>query len=137
MAKVWCCRRFQDAYIYKITPTRKNILEEFVLYRSSCSYCSRPVLEILRIDDSDTLLEPVRLNSKNIHNFVDSMDVLWKSKRNFRSKHHFSKFVLGYNEFGKIKKCTKNFSSLSLGKIETNPFINLKTYKHYSQLNFF
>ncbi len=133
MAKIWCCRRFQEAEVYKIKPTRKNILEEFVLYVHRCSCCKKPILEILRADLNENILKPVRLNPKNIPNFIKKMNVVWKSKKTFFNKNKISKFILNYNEFGKIKNCSKNFSQLGLGKIETDPIINLKIYKNHRE----
>ena len=158
MAKIWCCRRFQDAEIFKINPTRKGVLEEFVLYVQGCSCCSQPVLEILRADFDENILKPVRLNPDKIPSFIKKMNVigflsgikacksifegtedlnafLKKPAKGFYHKTKISKFVLNYNQFGKIKKCAKNFSNLDLGKIETDPVINLKTYKkHLSRM---
>lgn len=130
MAKIWCCRRFQDAEVFKITPTRNNILEEFVLYRHSCSFCQKPVLEILRMDINEDILKPVRLNPKNISLFTEKMEVLKNLNKKFIPKNKISKFVLKYNEFGKTKNCSANLVNLWLGKIETDPVINLKTYKN-------
>ena len=134
MAKIWCCRRFQHAEVFKIAPTKKEVLEEFILYNQRCSCCNKPVLEILRADVDENILKPVRLNSKNIPNFIKNMEVLWKPRKFSHSKNKISKFILDYNEFGKIKKCSKNLSGLSIGRIETDPVINLKNYKVYQQI---
>lgn len=133
MAKIWCCRRFQDAQVFKITPTRLNILEEFVLYVHCCSCCKQQVIEILRADINENILKPVRLNSKNIPDFIRKMDVLWKPRKTFFHKSKISRFVLNYNEFGKIRHCTENISRLNMGRIETDPILNLKTYKRHKQ----
>ena len=135
MAKIWCCRRFQQAEVFKIKPTKLNILEEFVLYNRGCSCCSKPILEILRADADENILKPVRLNSKNIPAFIKKMDVLWQPRKFPHFKSKISKFVLNYNEFGKIKKCFGNLSGLIIGRIETDPVINLKAYKAHQQTN--
>ena len=134
MAKIWCCRRFQHAEVYKIIPTKKDILEEFILYNQRCSCCNQPVLEILRADVEENILKPIRLNSKNIPAFIKKMNVLWEPRKFSFPKSKISKFILNYNEFGKIKKCSKNLSGLSIGRIETDPVINLKNYKVYQQI---
>lgn len=134
MAKIWCCRRFQHAEVFKITPTKKGILEEFVLYNQSCSCCNKPVIEILRADEDENILKPVRLNSKNIPAFIKKMEVLWSPRKFSFPKTKISKFILNYNEFGKIKKCSANLSSLNIGRIETDPVINLKSYKAHQQI---
>lgn len=133
MAKVWCCRRFQHADVFKITPTRHNILEEFILYNQCCSCCKNPVLEILRLDSENNVLKPVRLNSKNVPAFMKNMEIVWKPRKNISYKNKLSKFVLKYNEFGKIKNCFKSLSQLNIGQIETDPVINLKNYKKHLQ----
>ena len=133
MAKIWCCRRFQDAQVFKIAPTRLNILEEFVLYVPSCSCCKNQVLEILRADIEKNILKPVRINSKNISDFIKNMDILWKPAKKMFPGNKISRFVLNYNEFGKVKSCSKNFSRLNMGRIETDPVINLKVYKRHKE----
>jgi len=134
MAKIWCCRRFQHAEVFKIAPTKKDVLEEFVLYNQCCSCCKQPVLEILRADVDENILKPVRLNSKNIQDFIKKMDVLWKPRKFAFPKSKISKFILNYNEFGKINKCSKNLSGLTIGRVETDPVINLKSYKAHQQI---
>jgi len=133
MAKLWCCRRFQPARVFKINPTKKNIFEEFVLYLSSCSCCGRPVVEIIRSDENLNILVPVRISSKNIPNFLTKMEVLWEPAKasRFVVRNKISKFVLNYNEFGQIKECRQNISNLNLGKIETHPTLNLLIYKKH------
>jgi len=131
MAKIWCCRRFQDAEVFKINPTKSNVFEEFILHVQGCSCCGQPVLEILRVDEDENILKPVRLNPKKIPFFINKMEVLWRPRKEFYHKNKISKFVLNYNEFGKIKKCSKNLSNLILGRIETDPVIDLKVYKSH------
>jgi len=131
MTKIWCCRRFQEAEVFKISPTRKNILQEFVLFTKACSCCKSPVLEIIRADINEKMLKPVRLSPKKVSGFVEKMDVLWKPRKTFCPKNKISKFVLNYNEFGKVRKCSSNLSALMIGRIETDPVGNLKTYKKH------
>jgi len=131
MAKVWCCRRFQPAEVINIAPTKSSISDEFVFYNPSCSFCGKPILEIIRIDETGLVLNPVRLKTKNIHSFIEKINVLFKKKKSFKPKSKISKFVLGYNEYGKMKKCYANLSNLSLGKIELNPYNNLKNLKSF------
>jgi hypothetical protein len=129
MAKILCHGVYQKADIFKIVPTADNIEEEYVLYLSSCVICDRPVLEIHRIDTLGKILEPVRLKTKNIPKFLDSMTVLWKPVKLRSIAIPFSRFSLNYNEYGKRKKCYQNLYSLELGKIDTDPYKNLKHYK--------
>jgi len=135
MAKLWCCRRFQPAEVFKISPTKANVFEEFVLYLPSCSCCSRPVVEIIRADVNLNIFSPIRINSKNIPNFLKKMEILWQPAKasRFVVRNKISKFVLNYNEFGKIKACNQNISNLNLGKIETHPILNLLIYKQHKK----
>ncbi|MFH0702169.1 MAG: hypothetical protein V2B14_01340 [bacterium] len=126
MPRIWCHRRNQKAELFKIVPTRENIQEEFILYLKSCEVCNRPALEIIRVDVWGTLLEPARLKSKNIKKFLDSMSVIWKPKNFGFYQRGFSRFMLGYNEYGLHKKCFQNFSNLKIGIIETDPYLDLR-----------
>ncbi len=64
---------------------------------------------------------------------MKNMEIVWKPRKNISYKNKLSKFVLKYNEFGKIKNCFKSLSQLNIGQIETDLFINLKNYKKHLQ----
>ncbi|OGI28904.1 MAG: hypothetical protein A2287_05125 [Candidatus Melainabacteria bacterium RIFOXYA12_FULL_32_12] len=129
MVKILCHSVYQNAELFKIVPTKENIQDEFVLYLEKCVICEKPVLEIKRMDDMGNCLEPIRIRTKNIQKFLDSMSVIWKSKKVVPMNTPYSKFSLYYNEYGVKKKCHQNISNLQLGRIETDPYMDLKTYK--------
>lgn len=129
MVKLLCHAVSQKAELFKIIPQKENIQSEFVLYLKSCVICNNPVLEIIRIDNFNNKLAPVRLKTKNIPKFLDSMSVIWKPEKINYINSAFSGFALGYNHYGTRKKCFQNISNLRIGKIETDPFANLRSYK--------
>ena len=130
MVKILCHSVLQKAEVFKIVPTKKNVQDEFVLYLEKCAICEKPVLEIRRVDDLGNYLEPVRLRSKNIQKFLDSMSVIWKPEKVVPINTPYSRFSLGYNEYGTKKKCYQNISNIQLGKIETDPYLDLMVYKN-------
>lgn len=129
MVKILCHSVLQKTQVFKIVPTKENVQEEFVLYLEKCVICQKPVLEIRRVDDLGNFLEPVRLRTKNIQKFLDKMNVIWKPDKVVSINAPYSKFNLGYNEYGTKKKCYQNISNLQLGKIETDPYLDLIGYK--------
>ena len=129
MVRLLCHSVSQKADLYRIVPTKENIQEEYVLYVQNCVICGKPVLEINRLDIWGNKLEPVRLRTKNIQKFLDSMNVIWKPKKIYAINPAFSRFTLNYNEYGTLKKCCQNFSNLHIGKIETDPYKDLKNFK--------
>lgn len=131
MIKIMCHSVCQKAEFFEIKPTKYSIKKEFVLYLKKCVICNKPVLEIVRIDSFGELLKPVRLRSKNMETFLKSMVIIRRMKKlKVVPTSGFSGFVLDYNEFGKRKKCSQNFSNLQLGRIETDPYLNLRVYKN-------
>lgn len=130
MVRLLCHAVYQNAELFQIVPTKENVKEEFVLYLKNCVICEQPVLEIRRIDIWGCGMEPVRVKTKNIQKFLDSMSVIWKPGKIHPVNVVHSKFSLGYNEFGTRKKCFQNLSNLYLGRVETDPYENLKNYKN-------
>jgi hypothetical protein len=119
--------------VFKISPTRNQVLEEFAVYLKNCSCCNASIIEILRVDEQRNILKAVRLKPKNVVNFFEKVTVLEKTTRKIFRSSKISKFILNYNEFGKIKGCAKNLSSLNIGRVETNPIANLEAYKLYQE----
>jgi hypothetical protein len=125
MVRILCHGASQKSEIFKIEPTKSGIKDEFVFYLKKCAICENPVLQILRIDIWGNVLEPVRLKTRNIEKFLNSMSVIWKpQKLNLSSQAH-SDFYLEYNEYGIKKRCYQNLSSVKLGKIETDIYKDL------------
>lgn len=125
MVRILCHGALQKSEIYKIVPTKSGIKDEYVFHLKNCNICNNPVLQILRIDIWGNILEPVRLKTKNIEKFLNSMSVIWKPKRLNLSNTVYSDFYLEYNEYGIKKKCYRNLSCVKLGKMETDLFKDL------------
>lgn len=128
MARILCHSIKQKAQLFKVVPTKKGVQDEFVVYLEKCVICEKPVLEIVRFDMWGKLICPVRLKTKNIKAFLDSMNVIWKPEKIAYIQGGISRFVLGYNEYGVHKKCSQNLYNIQLGKIETDPYKNIKPY---------
>lgn len=134
MTRIICHSVKQNAQVFKVVPTKKNTADEFVVYLDKCVVCNQSVLEIIRFDCWGEPFDTVRLKTRNISAFLDSMSVIWKPKKIAYMQTPSSRFVLGYNEFGVKKKCSQNISSLMLGKIETDPLLDLKNYSQPKEL---
>ncbi len=126
MVRILCHGALQKSEILKIEPTKSGIKDEYVFYLKSCAICNNPVLQILRIDIWGNILEPVRLKTKNIEKFLNSMSVIWKPQKLNLTDKVYSDFYLEYNEYGIKKKCYQNLSCVKLGKIETDILMDLR-----------
>lgn len=129
MARLVCCGVGQKAEIVKISPTKQNISHEFILHLKKCVKCEKQSLEIIRIGLYGEKINPVRLKTANISDFLSDIHILWKPKTLNLVPKYLPRFLLNYNEYGVIKKCNSNLSSLTLGRVETDPLIDLKRFK--------
>lgn len=129
MARLVCCGISQKAELMKICPTKQNVSHEFVFHLKNCVKCEKQSLEIVRIGLYGEKKSPVRLKTANIVRFLSKISILWKPKTINLVPKYLPRFLLNYNEYGVIKKCNSNLSSLALGRIETDPLANLKEFK--------
>jgi len=129
MVRLVCHGAYQKAELFKVIPTKEDVSDEFVLYLKGCAVCSSKALEIIRVDIWGNRLKSVRLKSENIDKFLDAMAVIWKPKKLNYMQTASSKFALGYNEYGVEKKCTQNLSNMQLGLIETDPYLDLLSFR--------
>ena len=86
MANILCHGHSQKAEVFLVKPTLEIAEKEEVLYLKECNICRNPVLEIHRIDVYGESLEPIRIKTKNIDNFLSKMIVLEKEKKQKRLK---------------------------------------------------
>jgi hypothetical protein len=135
MVRLTCHGLNQNAVLFKIVPSSEKVHEEFVFYLKRCSICKKPVVEIVKIDIWGNKIETVRLKTKNIPGFLRSMRVISRPDKIYCTENLFSKFYLHYNEYGIRKKCFQNLSNLSLGRIETDLYEDLRTFKKSAMFN--
>ena len=128
MVRLFCDGIYQPAKIMRIVPTKSGVSHEFVFYLKNCSVCSKPALEIIRIDMWGKIIPPVRLNTRNIADFLKTINVIPNKEPLVFSK-PYSRFYLCYNNFGKKEKCYQNLSRLKIGAVETDPVRDLQFFK--------
>lgn len=129
MIKINCCGVAQKVRTIKIKPTQKNTIYEYLFYLKKCKKCQQSAVEIIRFDLNEKKQKPVRLKTSNIKKFLENITILWEQKP-VKSINGFKPSLkLNYCEYGDIKLCKSNLSSLSLGIIETDPYKNLKFFQ--------
>jgi len=118
LAFITCHNRRQKAKIYKITPTRQGVFEEIVLHLPECSFCKNTIIEIRRIDIYGEVLPVSRMSGKKAKKFLSEMNIIWKPKT-IRIPKYKDNWYLPYSEYGSIKKCYSNLSSLKIGLFDS------------------
>lgn len=117
MFKVECCKVKRKADVYILAVNKKEDYK--VLKTLRCPVCKK-VIALLEKKMYDGKITFVRFEGKKAEEFIDRQfcNILYELKPLSASKS--SMFYLNYSEYGKIKKCYSNLSSLKLGRIKDN-----------------
>lgn len=129
-----CCRRRQKGLIYQIVPNSSEVKEAYALYLKACNHCGLPSLEIVSFDLWGKRRKNFKVYRGNIDKFLSTMNVLWMPKA-IAICQPKGKFNLAYQEYGRVNKCYSSFSNLIIGKVETDPLVNLPRFEEPGKSN--
>lgn len=117
MFKVECCGSFRKADIYELVTDKK---EEYKLLKTfRCPICKQ-VNTLLEKKTFDGNISYVRFKGRKAEQFLDRQycNIMFEIKP--QVQYCSSNFYLKYSEYGKVKKCFSNLSTLKLGKTKDN-----------------
>lgn len=126
MGVIHCCSRLQRSQTFILAPDKNFVFVELdILPR--CSDCGHFVAQLTRIDFENKLSIVRKVNQK-ARSFFEKLehDILFEVKTSVFSPRQAGSFWLGYNEFGKKKKCFSNLSSMQLGRFDNFQFLPAK-----------
>lgn len=88
-------------------------------YLEFCPNCGHTVIQLTRINDNYEI-STIRKTNTKARNFLKKIrkEIIKEKNTEKVISNKYSNFYLYYNEFGKIKKCYSNLSSLKLGLFE-------------------
>ena len=88
-------------------------------YLSKCPVCGHTVVQLTRIDKDDNI-SVVRKVNKKAKDFLTKLKnkVLYEIRPINYSKTNCGTFYLNYNEFGVMKRCYSNLSTMKMGLTE-------------------
>lgn len=115
MPQVLCCNHLQRCKLFYLKPNEQFQLS-LVYWLEKCRFCGHTVLCMQRLDYNNAYSSFRKTNLKARKLFAKlkpAIDFEYCNKMLMPSKRGF---YLHYSEYGTIKKCFSNFSSLQLGK---------------------
>ena len=116
MAYIECCNKKWRCDVYKLE-NLSGLLLNYAYFLEACPTCSHTVL-ILRRYSPDGSVSEVRKNNEKARKLFEKIRPFILYKCGEKPIPSGSRYFLRYNEYGVIKKCYSNFSSLQMGKIE-------------------
>lgn len=126
-----CCNGQRRCKAYALAPSSN--LQSCIMLVGRCSKCGKLLVGIEKIDYSGkkTLICKTRrdaylLYEKNIHNIIYEIVDISIGKFGF---------YLNYSEYGKVKKCYSNLSTLKLGKFSNDIDLSNKNIIRFQNKN--
>lgn len=122
MGYIHCCAGLRKAKSYSLKPEEDYYLAQ-VDYMECCPICGHTIVQLTRIDFKNNV-SVCRKNNEKARRFFESLKqhVLYEKHSDERISQNNSKFYLNYNEYGTIKRCYSNLSTLKMGLFENKDF---------------
>ena len=122
MGYIHCCGTLHKTKSFKLVPQSGFILCELD-YLAKCPVCGHTVVQLTRIDEYDNISTVRKVNKKAREFFSKMKKFILYEKILTKTPLFKGKFYLNYNEYGVLKRCYSNFSTLKIGLYE-NKFLN-------------
>ncbi len=121
MAYIECCGKKHKAIVFELKTNNGSCVYK-VLKNAFCPHCGKNIVVIEKkmFIDGVEQIRYVRRQGKDANKLFDKLegDIICQiiEQKNVQYK---KGFFLNCNEYGKIKKCYSNLSSLKLGKFDS------------------
>lgn len=112
MSVIECCGQRQKTHAYICDPPKGFVFQQ-IDFLVLCKQCKATVMQVTRLD-CDNNISTFRRTEWAARALFEKMrpSILYKIPSPHVIVNQKSNFYLNYNEFGKVKKCYANFSSL-------------------------
>lgn len=118
MGVLYCCEGHRTTRRFKLLP-QEGYKMAILDYLEKCPVCGHTVAQITRIDQNDKVSVCRKINKKARELFDRVKASIIEEELSEKKVHNYnSKSSLMYNEYGNIKKCYSNLSSLKIGLFE-------------------
>lgn len=116
MAFIMCCNQNRSCDVYRLSD-RAGFLLNYAYYIEACPVCGHTILLLKRYLPDGTVSE-VRKTNVFARKLFEKIrpEILFKIPKNYEAQG--GKTFLKYNEFGVVKKCYSNLSTLQIGKFD-------------------
>lgn len=134
-AKILCCSVSQTAKIYELIPSREDteklpqVQQKFILHLPECERCHNERAEAFLYDIYGEFHSTGNIKQKNINILLNKAIYEPDKLPSLSQPIAENRWSLPYCEYGSRKECYSNLYSLKLGRIETDPYIKMKTLK--------
>jgi len=134
MGYIHCCGALRKTRTFKLVPPKNFSKAELdVLYK--CPACGHKVVQLTKVTSGGKVVTVRRVNKK-AESFWEKLksSILYEIK-SYKYK-ATGNFYLNYNEYGVIKRCYSNLSTLKLGRIksiDSSPKFSSKLYNEKTQ----
>ena len=120
MGYIQCCSGLHQCKTFELKPDEKFKIKE-MNYLEECPFCGHTVLQLLKIDLQNNIIN-YRITNKKARKFFKKYkkDILREKKEQSNFVKPQGKFYLNYNEYGRKRKCYSNLSSMKLGLFDNN-----------------
>lgn len=133
MGKIHCCSALRRSKSFELLPSEDFLFATLDIVEK-CPQCGHFVLQLTRIDYKNNI-SIIRKNNKKARKLYLKLKPFIKPYKTIALPPNLgNKSSLKYSEFGKIKTCYSNLSTMRLGTFENK---NLKTTKRYTLLKLF
>lgn len=116
MGYIQCCSALHKCRTFLFKTDKTTVFKQ-VDYLEKCPICGHTVLQLSKVDLQNKI-SVYRIKNKKARTFLEkyTKDII-KEEENFSNKYirYRGKFYLNYNEYGKIKRCYSNLSTMKLG----------------------
>ena len=113
--RVECCGTKRKARTFVIEPA-KGYSEAVMAVLEECPICGAYVLVLMRVDDMGEVKPGVEYRNKAARKFFKKVSILFEVKN--PAVLPCGSWYLKYSEFGKVKKCYSNLTSLKIGMFD-------------------
>lgn len=112
MSVISCCGIKQKTHAYVCDPPEGYVFQQ-IDFLVLCKHCKSTVMQVTRLDCQNRVTY-FRRTEWAARELFERMrpSIRYKIPKNHVIVNRFSSFSLPYNEFGRVKKCYSNFSSL-------------------------
>ena len=123
MGYIHCCGALHKTKSYRLVPRDNFVLCELDVLKC-CPVCGHMVVQLTRVSDKDEISTVRKVNAKakrffkSLQNFILYEKVPPKAPSPGQGN-----FYLNYNEYGVMKRCYSNLSTLRIGLYE-NKYLN-------------
>lgn len=123
MGYIHCCGGLRKTKSFMLVPQGNFVLCELDFLKK-CPVCGHTVVQLTRVSKNDEISTIRKINSKAVKFFENLKKfILYEKIPQEAPRFGQGKFYLNYNEFGVLKRCYSNLSTLKIGLCE-NKYLN-------------